>query len=90
MNKAAVPIISFFLMLLSCSKDSGRLTPEEKYTLDTLYANNLSYLRVKADSLCMELKDSIYKAAVDSIINDRLEEIELLTGSKEGLQIPEE
>jgi len=90
LNKAAVTIFSFFLILLSCSKDSGRLTPEEKYTLDTLYANNLSSLRATADSLCLVLKDSIYKAAVDSIINDRLEEIELLTGSKEGLQIPEE
>lgn len=76
--------------LYSCTGDSERLTSEERYSLDTTYANNLSQLRIKADSLCNVLKDSMYKAAVDSVISDRLEEIELLTGSKEGLNIPTE
>ena len=76
-------------LLVSCFQgDSDKLSIEEKYTLDTIYANSLSNFRIMGDSLCNMQKDSFYKMAVDSIKKERIAEIELLTGIKESLNDP--
>jgi hypothetical protein len=75
-------LISAALMVMiiftSCGLDGGQLSPEEKNTVDTLYTNQLNGWRNKIDSICNAEKDSIFVWVVDSLKNERMEEIEML------------
>lgn len=63
--------------LCGCGVESNQLSPEEKFTVDTLYSHSLSAWRASVDSLCNAQKDSIYQSAVDSILKERRSEIDM-------------
>lgn len=72
---AALFVICIFT---SCGLEGEQLTPEEKNTVDTLYTSQLNGWRNKIDSICNAEKDSIFVWIVDSLKNERMEEIEML------------
>jgi hypothetical protein len=73
----SAPLMVMFIFT-SCGLDGGQLSPEEKNTVDTLYTNQLNGWRNKIDSICNAEKDSIFVWVVDSLKNERMEEIEML------------
>ena len=55
---------------------------EERYTVDTIYQNNINKLRERADALCISVKDSLYHVAVDSIQAEYMHELELMLAKR--------
>jgi hypothetical protein len=76
--KRALVLLCIGLFLLSCT--SRRVTPnrESRRAIDTIYKVNVMLLQPQIDSLCDRLYDSIYTVAVDSILNERQEEMNTL------------
>jgi hypothetical protein len=64
--------------MISCGIDGKELSPEEKYTVDTIYSRQAGGWRQKADSICNASKDSIFAIMVDSLRTERMEEIDML------------
>lgn len=78
-----IVVLSIFLILTSCKhEERTKLNRRELTLLDSLYNLELPALRIKSDSICKEIKDSIFALAVDSLLEIRLAEIELLTEEK--------
>ena len=79
---------SFFLIVIilfaltTCDNQtqnvSLRLTPTERNRIDTLYTSQLDSLRPIWDSLCELRYSRMVELAVDSIVEQRLEEEERL------------
>lgn len=73
---SALLLVSLFLSACG-SKDTAvnlRLTPTERNRIDTLYTARLDSLRPIWDSLCELNYPAIVELAVDSIVEQRLEE----------------
>lgn len=64
--------------MIACDPGGDSLTPEERYTVDTIYNNTLSAWRASIDSICNVQKDTFYLRAVDSIKKETIEEIEMM------------
>ncbi|MBK8518599.1 MAG: hypothetical protein IPL55_20640 [Saprospiraceae bacterium] len=62
----------------SCGYDVQELTPQEKYTVDTLYSSQINVWRSIIDSTCNKAKDTLFIRAVDSLKKERMKEIEAL------------
>ena len=65
------------LALTSCGDNSNvslRLTPAERGRIDTLYTAQLDSLRPLWDSMCTQRYDMAVSKAVDSIVQQRMEE----------------
>jgi len=71
------------ILFLSCGPSSNQLSSEQKYTLDTMYSNGLGNIRSYADSLCLARQDSLYLAAVDSLREEYIINIEHYLGKDE-------
>ncbi|MBK8670837.1 MAG: hypothetical protein IPN89_15815 [Saprospiraceae bacterium] len=65
-------------IMISCGTDGDSLSPEEKYTADTIYSQQLNDWRKKLDSICSHQKDTLFVKAVDSLKKERMAEIEML------------
>lgn len=79
---------TLLIILFSCStRESEKLSPEEKYIVDTMYSNRFTKTKLMADSLCTLKSDSFFSIAIDSIKKARIDEIELLTGNKEVFNV---
>lgn len=84
MNKYLLSTVMALLLmaLIACDNQkqnvSLRLTPTERSRIDTLYTAKLDSLRPIWDSLCEQRYDSMVKLALDSIVEQRLEEEERL------------
>lgn len=76
-------LFSIYLTLVACGPSSDELSPEEKYTLDTIFQRNQAKFKLTADSLCTIHRDSIYKLVVDSLKAEYKEEINSLMGKTE-------
>jgi hypothetical protein len=63
---------------VSCGSGAEQLSPEEKYTVDTLYNSQLTQWRRQLDSICALTKDTLFAKMADSIRNERMAEIEAL------------
>ena len=80
MNKKAYLALSLLLLLaMSCGKKQRtgvdlRLTARERTRIDTIYTQRLDSMRPFWDSLCDLRYQSLVDAALDSIIEERLEE----------------
>ncbi len=78
--RASVLIIAVVLAALcwhACGKKDAvnlRLTPMERNRIDTIYTVRLDSLRPIWDSLCDVNHEMMVQAAVDSIVQQRLEE----------------
>jgi hypothetical protein len=67
------------ILLFSCTKqERTRLNQRELAAVDSLYSQQLPSLRIQSDSICKSIRDSIFLVAVDSLLEIRLSEIELL------------
>ena len=66
------------LFLISCTSRRVKPDRESRRAIDTIYKNNVMLIQPKIDSLCASLYDSIYAVAVDSILHDRQEEMNIL------------
>ena len=75
-------IAVIFFALTACDNQtqnvSLRLTPTERNRIDTLYTSQLDSLRPIWDSLCELHYSRMVELAVDSIVEQRLEEEERL------------
>lgn len=73
-------VLAVFIIALSssCGLDDKQLSPEERYTVDTLFGNNINQLRTYTDSLCSANRDTLFSKYTDSIKSVRIKEIESL------------
>lgn len=75
LSKAAAYVLLATVLLSACGIEEGGLSPEERYTVDTLYVKELNTFRAKLDSVCKARNDTMYVRAVDSIKSVRMNEI---------------
>ncbi len=66
------------LILVSCTSRPVSPTRESRRAIDTIYREKILMLQPKVDSLCTFLRDSIYAVAVDSILNERQDQMNAL------------
>jgi len=66
------------LFFLSCTKRPVSPSKASRRAIDTLFQKEIIHLQPQFDSLCILMKDSIYPLAVDSILNERREEMNIL------------
>lgn len=74
--KNASKVLWLWVLFLTSCQDSEQISPEQRYIADTLYARELTTLRLKGDSLCKIYRDSFYQKAVDSLQDVYLEELD--------------
>ena len=74
--KNASKILWLWVLFLTSCQDSDQISPEQRYIADTLYARQLTSLRLQGDSLCKIYRDSFYQKAVDSLQDVYLEELD--------------
>lgn len=70
--------LCFILFLGACT--SRRVTPnrDSRRAIDTIYKEQVMLIQPKIDSLCIQVYDSVYAVAVDSILHERQEEMNVL------------
>ena len=73
----------FFIFLLvvfisSCTSRPVEPTRSSRHTIDTLFSQRILAMQPEMDSLCKDLSKKIYTAAVDSIMNVREMEMNIL------------
>ena len=76
-----IVVLLFLVGFSACDTQEDvnlRLTPTERNRIDTLYTIRLDSLRPIWDSLCELNQPMMVEAAVDSIVQQRLEEEERL------------
>ena len=75
-------IFSFLPMLLTffvaCTSRPVEPTRSSRYAIDTIFNQRILALKPEMDSLCKELSVKVYAAAVDSIMNARKMEMDIL------------
>ena len=74
-------VLTSFLIttLASCKKDEAKdLTVEEKILFDSLKTIAFKDIRSKTDTLCSQVKDSLFNVYVDSLLTLRMSEIQQL------------
>ena len=71
-------VLGFALFLGACT--SRRVTPnrDSRRAIDTIYKEQVMLIQPTIDSLCTHMYDSVYAVAVDSILNERQEEMNVL------------
>ena len=60
------------------SEQNTSLNIKERRILDSLYNAEATQLRINSDSICTQLTDSLFTAAVDSLLLLRREEVQAL------------
>lgn len=71
-------IISAMVSVESCGKREVRIDRETQRIIDTIAANHIAELNAEMDSICALQFDSLIQVKYDSIMKDRLAEIEFL------------
>lgn len=66
------------LFFASCTSRRVQPNRDSRRAIDTIYKNNVMLIQPQIDSVCVHLYDSIYSVAVDSILNERQEEMNAL------------
>lgn len=65
--------------MASCKKDEVKdMTAEEKILFDSLKTIAFKDIRTKTDTLCSQVKDSLFNVYVDSLLTLRMSEIQQL------------
>ena len=74
--------LGFLLILVTffaaCTSRPVEPTRSSRYAIDTLFNQRTLALKPEMDSLCKELSGKVYAAAVDSIMNARKMEMDIL------------
>lgn len=77
MPKPRFTIVLFVFAVFSCTEPPPpTLNYQERLLVDSLYNKGVDSLRPILDSLCQVQFDSLVKVNVDSMMQERLEEIE--------------
>lgn len=63
------------LLLVSCTNRPVSPSKASRRAIDTIFQLKVIALQPKMDSICTHVKDSIYKVAVDSILEERMAEM---------------
>ena len=66
------------LFLFSCTNRPVTPNKDSRRAIDTIFQKEIIALQPGMDSLCAKLSDSLYPIAVDSILNDRRMEMNIL------------
>jgi hypothetical protein len=77
MRKIIVPIV-IFLFFISCDKKPRVILNTERYLVDSAYLERVDSIKLLIDSICAEMKEREYEVILDSIIQQRIAEIEKL------------
>lgn len=74
-----------FLIALhpSCEEIPTKLGKAERKAVDTIVNNRIKILRAELDSMCDLNHQKLVDRAVDSIMNKRMQEIDLLLGKSQ-------
>ncbi len=78
LTKSGYGLLISLFFLISCGIEEPSLTSEEKFTVDTLFNNQLSTWRTFLDSSCNATKDTIFIRLADSLKEERMKDIESL------------
>ena len=65
----------FCLLIVSCTKRSVSPSKASRRAIDTIFQQKVIALQPKMDSICAHVKDSVYNVAVDSILEERMAEM---------------
>jgi hypothetical protein len=75
--KVLIFLVVFWAVVGGCTEEGTELTAEEKYAVDTIFNRQINGYHNFLDSICKAQRDSLYQAAVDSIKEERIAEIEM-------------
>ena len=78
MRLAFLLIGAYLLLLMSCTKRPVTPTKDSRRAIDTIFQQKIIALKPEMDSACQHLYDSLYPIAVDSILQERRHEMEIL------------
>ena len=71
-----ISLVLLIVAFSSCDKTERTiLTPNERDLLDSLYAKQVPYARLEADSICDATYQTIFDRAADSLKQTYIEEI---------------
>jgi len=74
--------LSFLILLFSffsaCTSRPVEPTRSSRHAIDTLFNQRTLALKPEMDSLCKQLSGEVYSAAVDSLMNARKMEMDIL------------
>lgn len=71
-------ILLFVLFISSCTSRPVEPTRSSRHTIDTLFSKRIISMQSEMDSLCKDLSKQIYTTAVDSIMNVRKVDMNIL------------
>jgi len=73
-------LLVFFSLVLLSSCTNRPVTPSRasRRAIDTIFQNEVIVMQPHLDSVCRQVHDSIYMVAVDSILNERRDEMNKL------------
>ncbi len=63
------------LLLVACTNRPVSPSKASRRAIDTIFQQKVIALQPTMDSICTHLKDSVYKVAVDSILEERMAEM---------------
>ena len=63
---------------LSCTNRPVGPTKDSRRAIDTVFQKEIIELQSHIDSMCYRMRDSLYPLAVDSILNERRTEMNIL------------
>lgn len=63
------------LLLVSCTKRPVPPSKASRRAIDTIYQAKIISIQPEIDSMCAHLKDSIFRVASDSILQERTKEM---------------
>jgi hypothetical protein len=65
----------FVLLLVSCTNRRVSPSKASRRAIDTIFQLKVIALQPRMDSICEHVKDSIYQVAIDSILEERMAEM---------------
>jgi len=66
------------VFLFSCTSRAVQPTRQSRHTIDTLFQQKIIVLKPEMDSICTGIFKDVYTAAIDSIMNARKMEMNIL------------
>lgn len=77
MKKLLISVI-LFLCFVSCEKKTRVIMNTERHLVDSAYLVRIDSAKALIDSICIAMKETDYTRILDSIIQERVAEIEKL------------
>ena len=78
--KQMIVSLVLILFLISCEKKPRVILNTERHLVDSAYLLRIDSAKALIDSVCIYIRETEYEKMLDSIIQERVEEIEKLQG----------